>query len=340
MEGVKVPVASPRKSKAEIDISLIMKPEIRVEEHNDVVTEVAREILEENMNKDNHEENDEDSEVLDDTEEENHKELEINGIQDAEEDTHDTKNDTEVIQETAQVHQEEEEEALTISDSLAKTHFPELLEQPQEVFEVIEEGQVVEQWYTVEPEKAASNVEVLEKLENEVDNEEDKADIKKLLAWAKSSKKKKTNTMVIREKKKLDMFKKAVDVDAVPIIIEDGFDPKPVAVATSPRFQVKPAKKETFQVRKRSVIQPVSETVVTRSWLENAIRVFEDESEIILVTMKFDKDTDGNYEANVTAQVGPNHVEKSYEWIIKEAPEKKVPLKIALEYFSITDLIG
>ena len=36
------------------------------------------------------------------------------------------------------------------------------------------------------------------------------------------------------------------------------------------RFQVKKA--ETFQVRKRSVIQPVSETVVTRSWLENAIR--------------------------------------------------------------------
>ena len=29
--------------------------------------------------------------------------------------------------------------------------------------------------------------------------------------------------MVIREKKKLDMFKKAVDVDAIPIIIEDSF---------------------------------------------------------------------------------------------------------------------
>ena len=27
--------------------------------------------------------------------------------------------------------------------------------------------------------------------------------------------------MVIREKKKIDMFKKAVDVDAIPIIIED-----------------------------------------------------------------------------------------------------------------------
>ena len=48
MEGVKVPVASPRKSKTEMDLSLIIKPEIKVEEHLDVVTEVAKEILEEN----------------------------------------------------------------------------------------------------------------------------------------------------------------------------------------------------------------------------------------------------------------------------------------------------
>ena len=47
MEGVKVPVASPRKSKTEMDLSLIIKPEIKVEEHLDVVTEVAKEILEE-----------------------------------------------------------------------------------------------------------------------------------------------------------------------------------------------------------------------------------------------------------------------------------------------------
>ena len=48
MEGVKVPVASPRKSKTEMDLGLIIKPEIKVEEHLDVVTEVAKEILEEN----------------------------------------------------------------------------------------------------------------------------------------------------------------------------------------------------------------------------------------------------------------------------------------------------
>ena len=117
----------------------------------------------------------------------------------------------------------EEEEALTISDNLAKSHFPELMDQAQEVFEVTDkEGEVIEEWRAVdEPEKAVSNVEALEKIESEITDEDDKADIKRLLAWAKSSKKKKTATMVIREKKKLDMFKKAVDVDDIDIIIEE-----------------------------------------------------------------------------------------------------------------------
>ena len=56
MENVKIPVASPRKSRVEMDMSQIMKPEIRVEEHTDIVTEVAREILEENMTKNNDQE--------------------------------------------------------------------------------------------------------------------------------------------------------------------------------------------------------------------------------------------------------------------------------------------
>merc|ERR1712224_88770 len=92
-------------------------------------------------------------------------------------------------------------ETLTISDDIAKAHFPELMEeQTQEVYEVTDkEGEVVEQWRAVEPdpEKVLSNVEALEKLESEADNEEDKIDIQKILTWAKSSKKKKTATMVI-----------------------------------------------------------------------------------------------------------------------------------------------
>ena len=52
--------------------------------------------------------------------------------------------------------------------------------------------------------------------------------------------------MVIREKKKLDMFKKASDVDAVPIIIEDSksFDKNDnsgvkSSTANSSRFEVR-----------------------------------------------------------------------------------------------------
>ena len=66
-------------------------------------------------------------------------------------------------------------------------------------------------------------------------------------------------------------------------------------------FQIKKA--ETFQVRRRSVIQPVSETVVTRSWLENAIRVYEDEESVVLVNMRFDRDKFGAYQAYVKAEV-------------------------------------
>ena len=61
------------------------------------------------------------------------------------------------------------------------------------------------------------------------------------------------------------------------------------APTNSSRFQVKPTQQATFQVRRKSVIQPVSETVVTRSWIENAVRVFEDEESVVLVHMKFEK---------------------------------------------------
>ena len=71
--------------------------------------------------------------------------------------------------------EEDVAETLTISNDIAKAHFPELMEeQTQEVYEVTDkEGEVVEQWRAVEPdpEKVLSNVEALEKLESEADNE-------------------------------------------------------------------------------------------------------------------------------------------------------------------------
>ena len=70
--------------------------------------------------------------------------------------------------------EEEPVETLVISDDLAKTHFPELLEQKTEVFEVTDtEGEVVEQFIAVEqnPEELLTNVEALEKMEIEAVNE-------------------------------------------------------------------------------------------------------------------------------------------------------------------------
>ena len=72
------------------------------------------------------------------------------------------------------VDTEEPVETLVISDDLAKTHFPELLEQKTEVFEVTNnEGEVVEQFRAVEqnPEELLTNVEALEKMEVEAINE-------------------------------------------------------------------------------------------------------------------------------------------------------------------------
>ena len=83
-------------------------------------------------------------------------------------------------------------------------------------------------------------------------------------------------------------------------------------------------KKNQFQVRKQSVIQPVSETVVTRTWLENAIRIFEDENHVVLMNTKFDRDKDGAYQAVVKAEIGEQKATKTFEWIIKEAPKLKV----------------
>ena len=221
---------------------------------------------------------------------------------------------------------EDATDELTLSEALVRAHFPELLEQPHEIIEMAnDEGQVIEQWYSVEPQKAATNVEVLEQLKDEVQDEADKADIKKLLAWAKSSKKKKTTTMIIREKKRVEMYRAAVDVDAVPIIIEDSsekYDRHGNSGVPSKRFDVKPAQQD-FQVRRKSSIQPVSETVVTRSWLENAIRTYEDEEQIILVQMRFDR-RDGAYQAYIQAEVGPDKISKNYEWIIKKAPRSRV----------------
>ena len=324
-----IPVASPRKSIEIVAKSEVFVPEINIENVDDVVAQVV------NEPEDEPKVNGANDEVTDDVTDNPN---DYNSIFKVREVVVETVNEEavesakEVLDEDVQIDDQEiqvdnaEEEVVTISDALAKAHFPEMLEKPQEIYEVTnQEGKVVEQWYEIKDDQAASNLEVLNKLEQEAETEEDKADIKKLLAWAsKKSKSKKTTTMIVREKKREDRLKKAVDVEAKEIVIEelnsDYGPPKTAAAepqstsASSSRFQVKKANVNSFQVRKKSVIQPVSETVVTRSWLENAIRVFEDEQSVVLVSMKFDRDKEGAYQANIQAEVGPDKIIKVSRW--------------------------
>ena len=46
--------------------------------------------------------------------------------------------------------------------------------------------------------------------------------------------------------------------------------------------------------------------------------------------MKFDRDSEGSYQAHVKAEVGPDSLVKSYDWIIKDAPAKQVKNCICL----------
>ena len=54
--------------------------------------------------------------------------------------------------------------------------------------------------------------------------------------------------------------------------------------------------------------------------------------------MKFDRDSEGSYQAHVKAEVGPDSLVKSYDWIIKDAPAKQVKNCICLIQQSINDL--
>ena len=74
------------------------------------------------------------------------------------------------------------------------------------------------------------------------------------------------------------------------------------------------------------MIQPVSETVVTRTWLENAIRVYEDEQSVVLINMRFDRDKFGAYQAYVTAEVGQAYISDNRKlgfWISNSNPKTR-----------------
>merc|ERR1719500_1247509 len=99
-----------------------------------------------------------------------------------------------------------------------------------------------------------SNEQVLDNIARE--EGEDRPNISQLLAWAKGTKKPKTETFVVRSKKREDVLKRAVDIGGVEMVIQEK------------------AKKEEEKVDvvKEKLVAPQAEAAVTREWLEVALK--------------------------------------------------------------------
>ena len=178
---------------------------------------------------------------------------------------------------------------------------------------------------TWEQEKSYDNVDVLKNIANEVDGDEgDQARVKKLISWAKSSKKAKTETMKIREKKKIDSMRQAVDPNSLSMVIEEkgkvagSLGVGGVSPSKGKKFEVRRVDSgSNFQVRKNSAILPQSEAVVTKDWIQSAVKLHEQEADVKVTDMSFKKAND-MYHASITAQVAGK--EKAYNWVIRVNP--------------------
>jgi len=182
-------------------------------------------------------------------------------------------------------------------------------------------------------EKQMSNEEVLNKMvaEGEVE-EDDMPTIQQLLQAARATRKPKTETFIIRTKQREDSIKRAVDVSAKTIVIEDSDTPTALAggekktIRTAGRaFEISAASANTFSVRKESVIQPASETVVTKSWITNAIKHYEGANNVEINRMNFETRSEQSggkyYEASISADLDDGST-KHYKWIIRPATNK------------------
>ena len=178
---------------------------------------------------------------------------------------------------------------------------------------------------TWEQEKNYNNVDVLKSIADEVDGDDgDQARVKRLISWAKSSKKTKTETMKVREKKKIDSLRQAVDPGSLSMVIEErgkGAE-APLVAGAAPskgkKFEVRRVDSgSNFQVRKHSAILPQSETVVTKDWIQSAVKLHEQEADVKVTEMSFKKANDMYY-ASISAMVAGE--ERTYNWVIRVNP--------------------
>merc|ERR1719500_1569576 len=146
-----------------------------------------------------------------------------------------------------------------------------------------------------------SNEQVLDNIARE--EGEDRPNISQLLAWAKGTKKPKTETFVVRSKKREDVLKRAVDIGGVEMVIQEK------------------AKKEEEKVDvvKEKPAAPQAEAAVTREWLEVALKEASQAEVVNIVKIEFEKLAQGVHKVQVVAKLGGGFKDQEFHWVIRPA---------------------
>ena len=165
--------------------------------------------------------------------------------------------------------------------------------------------------------RGKTNVEVLNEIINETENEEEKTNVKMLLQWAKSKSVKlpKTYTMKAKEARKMESFRKAVDVGSRNIVIFEKDSPGQIEQNDDEKSSKGDAETNTLN------------DGITREFLEEALTAHEQGLSVTLLSMKFSKSKERDTTlAELKSQLGGTGAavfEKSYRWIIKSRPRNK-----------------
>merc|ERR1711971_713314 len=146
-----------------------------------------------------------------------------------------------------------------------------------------------------------SNEQVLDNIARE--EGEDRPNISQLLAWAKGTRKAKTETFVVRSKKREDVLKRAVDIGGVEMVIEEK------------------AKKDEVKVDvvKEKPAEPQAEAAVTREWLEVALKEASHTEVVNIVKIEFEKLAQGVHKVQVVAKLGGGFKDQEFHWVIRPA---------------------
>merc|ERR1719239_1492831 len=146
-----------------------------------------------------------------------------------------------------------------------------------------------------------SNEQILDNIARE--EGEDRPNISQLLAWAKGTRKAKTETFVVRSKKREDVLKRAVDIGGVEMVIEEK------------------AKKEEEKVDvvKEKPADPQAEAAVTSEWLEVALKEASQTEVVNIVKIEFEKLAQGVHKVQVVAKLGGGFKDQEFHWVIRPA---------------------